>query len=235
MKLLIRISSIRRIAWKQCRSCSADSDSMWRDSLAEVLARRMDPLSLRLEHPGHRVLRQPVDLQPVDEVAQLAGDRGVALGVAEADRRGDVEGALAPVGAVDGRVARRRARRRTRASRGSPEPACARAGGGRRPSTVSSRPPVIFASALPSAYGVIWSFVPWMTSTGHLTRSREGDLLAAAGGRRELPLDAEGERRAVGVERPGDGVLDLLRRVRLGQHPLGPPLHEVARSRPFSQ
>ena len=25
---------MRRQAWKQCRSCSADSDSMWRDSLA---------------------------------------------------------------------------------------------------------------------------------------------------------------------------------------------------------
>ncbi len=34
MKLASRISSIRRIAWKQCRSCSADSLSMWRDSFA---------------------------------------------------------------------------------------------------------------------------------------------------------------------------------------------------------
>ena len=34
MKLDTRISSIRRQAWKQCRSCSADSDSMWLDSLA---------------------------------------------------------------------------------------------------------------------------------------------------------------------------------------------------------
>ena len=34
MKFASRISSIRRHAWKQCRSCSADSDSMWRDSFA---------------------------------------------------------------------------------------------------------------------------------------------------------------------------------------------------------
>ena len=34
MKLASRISSIRRIAWKQWRSCSADSLSTWRDSLA---------------------------------------------------------------------------------------------------------------------------------------------------------------------------------------------------------
>ena len=34
LKLPKQISSIRRIAWKQCRSCSADSLSMWLDSLA---------------------------------------------------------------------------------------------------------------------------------------------------------------------------------------------------------
>jgi hypothetical protein len=34
MKLLIRISSIRRTAWNACRSCSAASLSMWADSLA---------------------------------------------------------------------------------------------------------------------------------------------------------------------------------------------------------
>ena len=34
MKLASRISSMRRIAWKQCRSCSADSLSTWCDSLA---------------------------------------------------------------------------------------------------------------------------------------------------------------------------------------------------------
>jgi hypothetical protein len=34
MKLAIRISSIVRQLWKQCRSCSADSDSKWRDSFA---------------------------------------------------------------------------------------------------------------------------------------------------------------------------------------------------------
>ncbi len=34
MKLLTRISSIRRTAWNACRSCSPDSDSKWPDSLA---------------------------------------------------------------------------------------------------------------------------------------------------------------------------------------------------------
>ena len=50
MKFASRISSIRRIAWKQCRSCSADSLSMWPDSFAEVRAGRMDALAARLEH-----------------------------------------------------------------------------------------------------------------------------------------------------------------------------------------
>ena len=101
--------------------------------VGEVLAARVDALALSLEDARHRVLRQPVDLQAVDEVAQLAGDRDVALRVAEPDRRGDVERALAAVGAVDGGVAPRACRRRTRAARGSPARACARAAGGPRP------------------------------------------------------------------------------------------------------
>ena len=63
MKLATRISSIRRSAWKQCRSCSADSDSMWRGLVGELPARRVDALARGLEHRGHRVLREPVDLE----------------------------------------------------------------------------------------------------------------------------------------------------------------------------
>ena len=48
-----------------------------------------------LEHGGDRVLREPVDLEVGDELAQLVRDGDVALRVAEPDRRGDVEGALA--------------------------------------------------------------------------------------------------------------------------------------------
>ena len=42
------------------------------------------------------MLRQPVDLQVGMQKAQLVGDRGVALRVAQSDGRGDVERALAP-------------------------------------------------------------------------------------------------------------------------------------------
>ena len=50
-------------------------------------ARRMDPLAARLEHRRDRVLREPVDLEVGMELAQLVGDRGVALCVPEPDRR----------------------------------------------------------------------------------------------------------------------------------------------------
>ena len=95
MKFASRISSIRRIAWKQCRSCSADSLSMWPRLVRQMRARGMDALAARLQHPRHRMLGEPVDLEVGMQLAQLVGDRRVALRVPEADRRGDVERALA--------------------------------------------------------------------------------------------------------------------------------------------
>ena len=61
----------------------------------EERAPRMDALAARLEHLRHRMLGEPVDLEVGMELPELVGDRGVALCVAEADRRGDVERALA--------------------------------------------------------------------------------------------------------------------------------------------
>ena len=75
--------------------------------VGQMSAGGVDALALRLQHPGDRVLGEPVDLQVRVQAAQLAGDRHVALGVAEPDRRGDIEGAGTAVGAVDGGVARR--------------------------------------------------------------------------------------------------------------------------------
>ena len=45
----------------------------------------MDALAARLEHLRDRMLGKPVDLEIRVEPAQLFGDRGVALGVPEAD------------------------------------------------------------------------------------------------------------------------------------------------------
>ena len=63
--------------------------------VGEAGAGRVDPLAVRLEHGGDRVLGEPVDLEVGVELAQLVGDGDVALGVAQPDRRGDVQGALA--------------------------------------------------------------------------------------------------------------------------------------------
>ena len=57
----------------------------------EQRARRMDPLPLRLEHRRHRMLGEPVDLEVRVQFPQLLGDRDVAAGVPEPDRRRDVE------------------------------------------------------------------------------------------------------------------------------------------------
>ena len=67
----------------------------------------MDPLAARLEDLGDRVLGEPVDGEVGVELAQLVGDRDVALSMAETDRRGDVEGAAsARAGTLPGRGGR---------------------------------------------------------------------------------------------------------------------------------
>ena len=89
MKLASRISSMRRSAWKQCRSCSADSHSMWPRLVRQLGARRMDALAACLEHRVTGAV-PPVDLEVRMQPAELVRDGHVAPGVAEADRRGDV-------------------------------------------------------------------------------------------------------------------------------------------------
>ena len=69
---------------------------MWPDSPASCATGRVDPLAVRLEHLGDRVLSEPVDLEIGAEPAQFLGDGDVAAGVAEADRRGDVQRPPAP-------------------------------------------------------------------------------------------------------------------------------------------
>ena len=193
----------------------------------QVLAAGVDALALALEHARDRVLGEPVDLEPVDELAQLARDRDVALGVAEADRRRDVERALAPVRAVHGRVAPRRAvdelaqrevhlhgLARVRQVAGALDRLEPAAGDLRERLAVGvRRDPVLGA-----------------VDHEHRAAHALGELglVAARGGRRELPpMALRASVVAVGLVRPRDRVLDLLRRVRLGEHPLGPPLDEV--------
>src|SRR3954447_26859386 len=56
----------------------------------------MDALAASFEHARDRVLREPVDFEIRMELAELVGDRHVALRVAQTDRGGDVERTLAP-------------------------------------------------------------------------------------------------------------------------------------------
>jgi hypothetical protein len=58
--------------------------------VGQVPAGRMDALALRFQHARNRVLGEPVDLELWVQRPQLAGDRDVAAGMAEADRRADV-------------------------------------------------------------------------------------------------------------------------------------------------
>ena len=178
MKLLTRISSIRRIAWKAWRSCSPPrprrGPTRW--PAADAGWTRSPRV---LQHPGDRVLGQPVDLEVRVELTQLVGDREVAAGVAEADRRGEVQrpavpartagprallgGCLDPLGeaadlAVD--------EDRVAAVRPCP-----------LPSTTISDPPVSSASRSPIAGARIVSSVPCTTATGQRTSAQSGSML----------------------------------------------------------
>ena len=73
----------------------------------------------RFEHRGHRMLREPVDLEVRARAAQLVGDRDVAPGVAEADRRGDVQRARCRASGAVQRAGGGGRRRRGRRSRGA--------------------------------------------------------------------------------------------------------------------
>ena len=57
----------------------------------EFGTRRVDPLAVGLEHLRDRVLGEPIDLEVGVQPPQFVGDRDVALRVAQADRRGDVQ------------------------------------------------------------------------------------------------------------------------------------------------
>ena len=219
MKLAHRISSIRRIAWNACRSCSADSLSMWCDSLASsALAGWMRSPSASSTR-GHRVLGEPVDLEPGNELAQLFGDRDVAARMAEADRRADIEGPpranLRPRPPPGLRLRRRRPV--DELAQGSVDlrrVARLRAVAG--PLERHQGPAGELGQGRPLRMG--HDRVP--IAVDHERRAADplgklADALAADGGQRDVGL---GERRRIGLEGPADAVLDLLGRVRLAEH-----------------
>ena len=193
--------------------------------VGEEGAGRMDPLAARLEHRRHRVLGEPVDLEVGVELAQLVGDRGVALRVAEPDRRGDVERALpARLAARPARAAARAGATKSRSSRftltGSR--AC---GKWPDPSRIESSPLASSASRAPDAQGRTASSRPVDHEHRAMdAREQLAHALLVLEPRRQLGRD---QRLGVRLEPPADRVLALLRRVRLGEALREEELEEV--------
>ena len=193
----------------------------------EVIARGMDALALCVEHPRHRILGEPVDLKAVDQLAQLARDGHVALGVTEADRRRDVEGALAPVRPVDRGIAQRR-RLDELAQRQVDLHRLARLG--KVPAVLHRLEPAARDLRQRLSVRIRRDAVLGPVDDEHRAPDPLGelDLLPPGHGRRKPTDCARGKPRPVGVVGPRYGVLDLLGRVRLGEHALRPPLDEVS-------
>ena len=94
------------------------------------------------------------------------------------------------------------------------------------PSSATNSPPVSFAIRSPVDTIRTASSVPWITSTGHVIRLHRR---ANSSGSFELAAQVrERERLARRLEAPADAVLDLLRRVRLGEGLREEELEEVA-------
>ena len=156
MKFAARISSMRRSAWKQWRSCSADSDSKCRGLAGEVGAGGMDPLAFGLEHDGSRdpgrATRSPDRCAGGAAPGRSPGRAG--HGRARSARRRRAPGAGRRCDARWGRAVCAAARRLLGevAQRDIDlDRACGGAPDGRRRRIVSSRAPASRASARPSA------------------------------------------------------------------------------------
>jgi hypothetical protein len=180
------------------------------------------------------VLGQPVDLQVGHQRAQLFGDRDVTLRVAEPDRGRDVQRPRPPVGTVGGAVAGRTvvvaracaldqasqrevdrhwlARPREMAAVGDCHQLAT--------SCVRENLGVCVAGDLVVGAGddEHWAADP----------SRQRQLVAAGGRRGPVGDRAGNQRLGIGFVRPGDRVLDLLRRMGRVEHPnANEPVHEV--------
>ena len=195
------------------------------DSLARCALAGWIELALALRAPASPGAAPASRSRGRDAAAQLAGDRDVALGMSEPDRRGDVQGALAGDRStrctVPGRAGRRRPRARSANSRSARFTCTGSRAWGRvpRPPASSSSPPVASASAPPVRDGRDRGRAcRGSTSTGQRTRrARSSWLLAAASG-----VARVGRRRSISVSGVVSSaqpthVLDLLGRVRLGE------------------
>ena len=186
----------------------------------EQRARRVDPLAFGLEHRRDRMLREPVDLEVGMELAQLLRDCDVPPCVPEPDRRRDVE--RAPPAAERPRP-RLHLRRRRRDLVGEVlEQAVhlhrvARRRHVARALERDERP----ARELRDRERALARLAVVQLAVDDEHRAADACdefacLLRAGEGRRRL-LVGKDERLHASVEPPADAVLDLLRRVRLGE------------------
>ena len=190
-------------------------DSLARNALAGWIR------SSRLQH-RRRDAGELVDLQGQD-LAQLVRDRRVALRVAEADGRGDVERACGatcrapsvPVEAGGAMNSRRRRLTLTGSRTCGPCP---------EPSSSTSSPPVSSARAIPRLRPEILSSVA-LDHEHRQRRRRQRSRAASSSSISDLRCDQCLGRR---LEPPADAVLDGLGRVRLREHLREEELEEAA-------
>ena len=170
MKFATRISSMRRTAWKACRSCSADSDSMWPDSFASsalagwIRSPRASSTFVTGCWASQSISRSGCSVRSSSAIAtsRCAWPRPIGEEMYSARRR-------RPRARVQAEVGRPRPSTKSRSSRliltGSrafgicPEPC-----------RVTNSPAVASASAAPCLRGRTWSSSPWITSVGQRTR-----------------------------------------------------------------
>ena len=234
MKFAQKISSRRRSIWNACSSCSPASRVDVRGLRRELGARGMDRLAARLEQRRHRAAAPASGPRgrgrcrrssraiatsrhawprPIgEETSSARCGRAAGAHPVRGARRGRLEapGELVDQPVDEHRVARHRdVARRRRAGR--------------------ARPPVSSASATPRSNGWQLSRSPWTTSTGQRTRRQiasTSSFVVATGSAvvHQQHVDPA-------VEPVGDGVLDLLRRVRLREHLAEEELEEARGSR----
>ena len=180
MKLATRISSIRRHAWKQCRSCSADSDSMWPDSLARnALAgwiRSPCPASTAVTGcwASQSISRSGCSLRSSAAIAtsRCACPSPIGEETYSARRRRDFPRRHRGRGGGGQAKSRRIRFARTGSRRCGPCPDPS--------SSIRTADGMALATAAPRAGPTMPSCVPWITSTGQRTCAQSSSTLASS-------------------------------------------------------
>ena len=215
---------MRRMAWKQCRSCSAHSLSMWPDSFA----RNALPGWMRSPRASSTAVTGCCASQSISSPGwSLRSSSAIATSRCAWPSPIGEETKSARLGRDLPRTQRRGATPAATKSRSSRLTLTGSRTWGPcpEPSSRTSSPPVASASPIPRPGPVIASSVPWITSTGQRTRPLS---VALGPGVERLALVRRDQHLGCRLEPPADAVLDRLRRVRLGEHLREEELEEAA-------